>query len=99
MHVQRHDIGLPQHLCGCRLPDDPPLLREVLIPGDIVGTHAHVKGYGSLGDCPADAAQPQQPEGFASEFTADPTVPLAPLDAGIVLGNLTSEGEEETKGV
>jgi hypothetical protein len=97
--VQRHDIGMLQHLLGCGLPDDPPLVGESLIPGDVISTHPHVKGHGSFGDFPTDAAQTQQPEGFTSEFTPNPTVPLAPLDNGIVLRYLAGEGEEESKSV
>jgi hypothetical protein len=59
----------------------------------------HVKGHGPFGDFPADAAQPQQSEGFLGEFTPDPAMPLAPLDDGVMLGNLAGEGEEESKGV
>src|SRR4029450_2465368 len=90
---------MPQHLLGCRLPDDPPPLGEGLIPGDVIGTHAHVKGRGPFGDFPADTAQPQKSEGFLGEVSPDPAGPRDPLDDGIVLGNLAGEGEEETKGV
>ena len=74
-------------------------MGEGLIPGDVVGTHPHVKSHGPSGDFPANAAQPQQSEGFLGEFTPNPAVPLTPLDGGIVLGNLAGEGEEESKGV
>jgi hypothetical protein len=57
------------------------------------------KATARLATFPADAAQPQKSEGFLSEFTSDPAVPLTPLDDGIVLGNLAGEGEEESKGV
>src|SRR5262244_558044 len=90
---------MPQHLLGCRLTDDPPLLGKWLIPGDIIGTHTHVKSHGPFGDFPTDAAQPQKSEGFLGEFTPDPTVPPSPLDDGVVLGNLAGEGEEESKGM
>src|SRR5262249_3672040 len=69
---------------GCGLPDDAPLSGKCPIPGDIIDRYAHVKGHGSLGDFPADSAQPQQPESFAGEFTSDPTMLLTPLDDGIL---------------